>query len=126
VLAAVSIDARQTLGKHGEDLACRELRRRGYVILDRRYRTRMGEIDIVAQHEEATVFVEVKARRDGRFGGAAAAVTPWKQRRMVAMAVDYMARRRLLNRPCRFDVVTVEIGDGPVCVEVYTHAFEAY
>jgi putative endonuclease len=125
VPAAVSSDARQTLGKRGEELACRELRRRGYAILDRRYRTRMGEIDIVARHREATVFVEVKARRDGRFGGAAAAVTPWKQRRLALMAVDYLARRRWLDRPCRFDVVTVEIGEGRICVEVYTHAFDA-
>jgi putative endonuclease len=121
----MSSDARQALGKRGEELACRELGRRGYAILDRRYRTRMGEIDIVARHGEATVFVEVKARRDGRFGGAAAAVTRWKQRRMAAMAVDYMARRGLLDRPCRFDVVTVEIDDGRVRVEVYPHAFEA-
>ena len=123
--AAVSINTRQTLGKYGEDLACRELRQRGYAILDRRYRTRFGEIDIVARHGEVTVFVEVKARRDGRFGGAAAAVTPWKQRRLVAMAVDYMARRRLIDRACRFDVVTVEVNEGRVCVAVYTGAFEA-
>jgi putative endonuclease len=121
----MSVDARQTLGKRGEELACRELRRRGYAILDRRYRTRMGEIDIVARHDGATVFVEVKARRDSRFGGAAAAVTPWKQRRMMAMALDYMARRRLLGGPCRFDVVTVEFDEGGVRVEVYAHAFEA-
>src|SRR5262245_59143491 len=88
----VAIDPRQTLGKDGEDLACRELRRRGYAILERRYRTRFGEIDIVARQGETTVFVEVKARDGGEFGGAAAAVTPWKQRRLVAMAVDYMAR----------------------------------
>jgi putative endonuclease len=121
----VSIDRRQTLGKDGEDLACRELRRRGYAILERRYRTRWGEIDIVARQGDTTVFVEVKARDGGEFGGAAAAVTPWKQRRLVAMAVDYMARRRLIDRPCRFDVVTVEFDGGRVRVEVYAHAFEA-
>ena len=121
----MSIDRRQTLGKDGEELACRELRRRGYAILDRRYRTRWGEIDIVARHGATTVFVEVKARQGGEFGGAAAAITPWKQRRLVAMAVDYMARRGLIDRPCRFDVVTVEFDEGRARVEVYAHAFEA-
>ena len=85
----------------------------------------MGEIDIVAQQDGVTVFVEVKARRDDRFGGAAAAVTPWKQRRMAAMATDYLARRRLHDRPCRFDVVTVDMDGGEVRVEVYRHAFDA-
>ena len=55
------VDPRQSLGKLGEDLACAELERRGYEILARRYRTRFGEIDIVARHDETTVFVEVKS-----------------------------------------------------------------
>ena len=67
---------RQALGKTGEDLAVDELERRGYAILARRYRTRHGEIDIVARDGETTVFVEVKARATGEFGTAAEAVTP--------------------------------------------------
>jgi len=78
-------DRRQTLGLHGEDLACAELRRRGYAILERRYRTRHGEIDIVAREGEVVVFVEVKTRAGDRFGDGAAAVTGWKQRRIVLM-----------------------------------------
>ena len=61
------------LGIRGEELACRELRRRGYSILARRYRTRHGEIDIVAMDDDVLVFVEVKARSDRRFGGPLAA-----------------------------------------------------
>ena len=67
---------RQALGKTGEDLAVEELERRGYAILARRYRTRHGEIDIVARDGETTVFVEVKARADAECGTAAEAVTP--------------------------------------------------
>ncbi len=67
---------RQELGKSGEDLAVAELERRGYAILARRYRTRHGEIDVVARDGETTVFVEVKARTTGEFGTAAEAVTP--------------------------------------------------
>jgi len=71
----MSTDNRQTLGKLGEDLACAELERRGYAITDRRYRTRFGEIDIVARYGEEIAFIEVKARVGGEFGGGAAAVT---------------------------------------------------
>ena len=116
---------RQSLGIYGEDLACAELTSRGYEIVARRYRTRFGEIDIVARHGADTVFVEVKARDGGAFGGGAAAVTRWKQRRIVEMAVDYIARHRLHDRPCRFDVVVVDVSAGRPCVEVYPHAFDA-
>jgi putative endonuclease len=95
---------RQELGKHGEDVAVRELERRGYAILDRRYRTRHGEIDIVARDGETIVFVEVKARLTGEFGTAAEAVTERKQHRLARMAVEYLARRHLVACQCRFDV----------------------
>src|SRR6185503_7075222 len=96
--AAMTIQ-RQALGKAGEDLAVRELERRGYAILARRYRTRHGEIDIVARDGDTTVFVEVKARATAEFGTAAAAVTPLKQRRLASMALDYLVRNRLTGRP---------------------------
>ena len=116
---------RQSLGILGEDLACRELRRRGYEILERRYRTRFGEIDIVAREGGYTVFVEVKTREGDEFGDGAEAVTEWKQRRVVQMAIDYMARNGLYERPCRFDVVVVNMASGAPDVEVYPHAFDA-
>jgi len=118
-------DRRQTLGILGENLACAELRARGYEILDRRYRTRFGEIDIVARHGGVTVFIEVKTRDGDAFGGGAAAVTAWKQRRITAMATDYIARRHLHDRPCRFDVVVVDVGEARPRVEVFPHAFDA-
>jgi putative endonuclease len=117
------VDPRHDFGKTGEDLACEELCRRGYEILARRYRTRLGEIDIIARHAGALVFVEVKARHGRAFGGGAAAVGTWKRKRIVRMATDYLMRRRLLGQPCRFDVVAVDFEDGRFRVEVYTHAF---
>ncbi len=102
-----------------------ELRRRGYEIIERRYRTRYGEIDIVARDQDVTVFVEVKARGGNDFGGGAAAVTGWKQRRIAKMAMDFLARHRLHDRPCRFDVVTVDVRQGVPSVEVFTHAFDS-
>ena len=117
---------RQNLGKIGEEIAVRELERRGYAILARRYRTRYGEIDIVAQDNETTVFVEVKARATCEFGTAAEAVTPFKQRRLSRMAVDYVARHGLELRPCRFDVVAIDAVGGPSeRVTVYANAFDS-
>src|ERR1044072_8890580 len=115
-------DNRQSLGKSGEALACWELGRRGYAILERRYRSRFGEIDIVARSNQTIVFVEVKTRAGDDFGGGAAAVTPWKQRRVAQMAVDYLSRHQLHNQPCRFDVVTVDMKDSGPEVIVYEHA----
>jgi putative endonuclease len=119
----VAGDPRQRLGKSGEDLACAELERRGYAILARRYRTRYGEIDIVARDAGVIVFAEVKARVTDRFGRPAEAVTRQKQRRIARMAVDFLARHRLQDGPCRFDVVTVEWSGERPRVEIYRNAF---
>jgi putative endonuclease len=103
---------RVLLGKAGEDLACRELRRRGYTVIARRYRTRAGEIDIVARDGETVVFVEVKARTTGRFGAPQEAVTWRKRARLRHLAADYLSRHNLADSPCRFEVVAVTIGAG--------------
>ncbi len=116
---------RQSLGKAGEDLACRELERRGYAISARRYRTRFGEIDIVADDHGVIVFVEVKARRSSRYGSAAEAIPIRKRRRIGAMALDYLAWTQALNRRCRFDVVAIDrIGSPDVEVQVIRDAFQ--
>jgi putative endonuclease len=117
--------ARTALGKTGEDLACGELERRGYVILARRWRQRGGEIDIIAKDGPTTVFVEVKARDGRRFGEGSEAVTARKQRRIVQLALHYLARHHLLDRPCRFDVVSIAVDRVPPAVEVFQNAFDA-
>ena len=119
----MSSDRRQSLGELGENLACEELRRRGYAILERRYRTRYGEIDIVARHGDVLVFVEVKARMGDAFGTGAEAVTGYKQRRVRQMAADFLVRRRLRDRPCRFDVVSIAVGDAGARIEVIPGAW---
>ena len=118
--------ARQQLGILGETLAVDELTRRGYAILERRYRTRHGEIDIVAEHQGTLVFVEVKAREDVKCGTAAEAVTRIKQRRIVSRAVEYLARNNLGERRCRFDVVAIDhAGSAQQQITVYADAFDA-
>ena len=121
----VMTDARATLGKLGEDLACLELERRGYEILERRYRRRGGEIDIIARDGATLVFVEVKAREGDDFGDGADAVTARKRRHMTAIALDYMARAGSVERPCRFDVVSIRFDRRPPAIELFRNAFDA-
>ena len=120
--------ARQTLGKLGEDLACRELQRRGYAIVARRFRVRSGELDIVARDGGTLVFVEVKARAGRRFGEAAEAVTPMKQLRLTRLASEYLVRQHLPECACRFDVVAIhfdDIDDRTPDIQVIQNAFDA-
>ena len=119
-------DATVALGISGENLACDALSRQGYAILARRYRTRIGEIDIVAMDGPTLVFVEVKTRTSDDYGVPAEAVTWRKQRRIVTMARWYLSEHRLHGGLCRFDVVTVLCRRGllPV-VEVVKNAFMA-
>jgi putative endonuclease len=115
---------RVAFGKIGEDLACRELQRRGYEILARRYRRRGGELDIVARDGATLVFVEVKTRGGCAFGEPVDAVTPMKRRRMGQIAIEYVMRQRLDGCPCRFDVVSVAIDAGVANIEVFKNAFD--
>jgi putative endonuclease len=115
--------ARQIFGLRGEELACDELARRGYTIVERRYRTRAGELDIVARHRDYVVFIEVKARSDASFGEPEEAVTEQKQQKMVWMATDYLTRHGLHDVPCRFDVVAINSEVEPANVVVIEDAF---
>lgn len=117
--------ARQDFGKTGEDLATAELERRGYAILARRYRTRYGEIDIVARDGETLVFVEVKARASADRGTALDAITPQKRRRLTMMAADYLARHAVEEVACRFDIVAIDGVEGELRVVVCPDAFGA-
>ena len=87
--------ARLRPGEAGESLACRHLEGKGYVILKRNYRCRSGEVDIVARHGEATVFVEVKARSGRSHGQGYEAVTFGKRRRLIRAArpINSMSER---------------------------------
>ncbi len=116
---------RQAFGKTGEDLAVAELERLGYAVLARRYRTKHGEIDIVARDGETTVFVEVKARTTAEFGTAAEAVTRRKQLQLASMARDYLSRSHLTDAPCRFDVVAIDGVGASAVITLYPNAFGA-
>jgi putative endonuclease len=114
---------RQRLGMAGETMACEALEKLGYTIIERRYRTRFGEIDIVARDRGTVVFVEVKTKTDCTFSDPVESVTKQKQRRLVSMAEQYAAYHRLDTTPCRFDVVTVDTSAAPPKITHYKDAF---
>ena len=91
-------------GAAAEELAAVFLEGRGLRIVERNYRCRFGEIDLVARSGTVLVFVEVRARQSEAFGGAAGSITAAKRRRLVAAARHYLAKHRV-SRACRFDVV---------------------
>ena len=82
-------------------------------------------MDIIARDGSTMVFVEVKARCGNEFGEAAEAVTALKRRRMAHLALDYMVRHRLFGCACRFDVVSIQVGNGEPVIELYQNAFDA-
>ncbi len=117
---------RQLVGKAGEDLACRELQRRGYAVLARRYRTRFGEIDIVCEDQKTVVFVEVRARRSRKYGEAIETISLRKRRKIGAMALDYLAWTNRVDHRCRFDVVAIDgLGTTTETIRIVTDAFMA-
>lgn len=96
-------------GAQAEEKAARFLEGLGYAILDRNFRSKMGEIDIIARDGETVVFVEVRARSGRGFGSPAETVTHLKQRKIIKTAAFYSQIKRL-DCPLRFDVVSIEAG----------------
>ena len=115
---------KKTLGQQGEEIACRYLKEKGYDVLERNFRCRAGEIDIVASEGGDLVFVEVKARSSRIFGDPAEAVTPRKQRQISKAALCYLEKHKYVGS-ARFDVVALVLHHKrePI-IEVIRHAFE--
>ncbi len=118
---------RKTLGQRGEDAAARYLRRRGYKILARGDRSGPGELDLVMLDHGTIVFIEVKTRKSQDVGRPEEAVDQQKQRRLTRLAVTFLKRHQLLDRPARFDVVAVIWPDDrrSPTIEHIKNAFEA-
>ena len=97
----------QIIGQAGEDAALAYLQQHGLSLLQRNFRCKGGEIDLVMREQATLVFVEVRKRAVGMHGGAAASVTPAKQRRLIIAAQIYLQRFRM-PPACRFDVVAID------------------
>ena len=117
-------DERKSLGRAGEDLAERYLKRQGYAVVERNYRCPLGEIDLIALDNRVVVFVEVKTRRVDTSGAPLESVNAVKQRRLKRAALHYLNRYRLHDRDVRFDVVGISLGSNPSSVRHVRHAFD--
>ncbi len=118
---------RRRIGERGEALALEYLAKKGYAPVQRNYRTRYGEIDLVVCHEETLVFVEVKLRRGTGFGDPLEAVTPGKQAKIRLVAEQYLASQgedfAASFDELRFDVVAILLGTGKPKVRHVEDAF---
>lgn len=112
-------------GQLAEQQASEYLNCQGLKLVQRNYRCRSGEIDLIMQSDNTLVFVEVRFRSDSSFGGAAASVDRHKQQKLLVAAQHYLQKHRAFNRPCRFDVVAVLPGKhGELKFEWIKNAFE--
>lgn len=115
----------QRVGAEGEELAAAFLKRAGYRIVERNFRCKGGEADIVARDGKTLVFVEVKTRRSMTYGPPQLAVTSFKQRQISKAALTWLAKNRLQDAPARFDVVAVMLhADGTHRIEHIVNAFD--
>jgi len=117
-------EARLALGAWGEDQAVEYLRQQGIKIIERNFRTLVGEIDIIARHKSVLLFVEVKTRRSNAFGTPQEAVGPRKQRQIIRTAQWYLQNHKNIKLQPRFDVVAILCqSDGTALI---THLPDAF
>lgn len=115
------------IGTLGEDVAAAFLEKRRYRILERNFRCKGGEVDIIARDpgDKSLVFIEVKARKDLSYGVPQLAVTPFKQRQVSKAALTWLSKKRLHDRNARFDVIAILLADdGGHKIEHIVNAFE--
>lgn len=98
------------LGRKGEIEACKYLIKEGYTILEKNYKTHVGEIDIIAIENETICFVEVKTRSSSDYGAPSEAVNEKKQYKYYKVAEEYLLKKGKMDSLCRFDVVEIEDG----------------
>jgi len=118
------LNKRQKFGEQSESLAVWYLKKNGYKILEQNYRTKLGEIDIIAQEKKTIVFVEVKSRRSIRYGSPKWAVTPKKQRKISMVALYYLKTTNQMDAGARFDVVAITSNRDQPQIEIVKNAFE--
>lgn len=112
------------LGKRGEEAAAGLLKDNGYRILIRNYRTKLGEIDIIATDKDTICFIEVKTRQSDRFGLPSEAISESKQRQISKTALTFLKEKNLLDKKARFDIVSVLYSKDKPRLDLIKDAFE--
>lgn len=112
------------LGRSGEEAAVVLLKEKGYKILIRNYKTRLGEIDIIARDKDTLAFIEVKTRQSERFGLPQESVSITKQRQISKAALVFLKENDLLEKKARFDVVSVLYSKDKPQLDLIKNAFE--
>lgn len=113
------IDSRKQTGQHGESVACAHLEEAGYTIVDRNWRCKVGEIDIIASRAGLLIFVEVRTRyAGGRFGTAAESVDRRKQLKVTTTAQFYLRQHNQSVMPVRFDVIAITLEGNDIVKEL--------
>jgi putative endonuclease len=114
---------KKEIGRKGEALAQKFLKKKGYHILMQNYICKLGEMDIIAREKDTLVFVEVKTRTSMAFGPPQLAVNETKQRQLSKVALHFLAEHHLEEAKARFDVVAILLGD-PGEIELIRDAFD--
>lgn len=117
-------NTKQILGREGERIAEQYLEKKGYKLIERNYRCRGGELDLIALDRRVVVFVEVKTRTGPGYGSPVEAVAFHKQQRMIRAAQVFLSEKKLHQRDARFDVVGISWLAGEPVVEHIENAFE--
>jgi putative endonuclease len=117
---------RKRLGHQGESAALSFLQTHGFTIIETNYRTKMAEIDIIAQDNDCICFIEVKARRSIKKGLPKESVTRSKQKKIILGASYYLKQKKQMNSRVRFDVVEVYMLNGKININLIKNAFQAF
>jgi len=115
---------KKELGKKGEEVALRFLKKKGYRIMETNYVCKMGEMDLIAKEKDTLVFIEVKTRTSTMFGPPQLAVTKFKQRQLSKVALNFLKQNKLEDVKARFDVVAILIGQRGEEIELIRDAFD--
>jgi putative endonuclease len=115
---------KKELGKKGEEVALRFLKRKGYRIIETNYVCKLGEMDLIAKEKDTLVFIEVKTRTSMMFGPPQLAVNPSKQRQLSKVALNFLKEKKLEDVKARFDVVAILLGQKGEEIELIRNAFD--
>ena len=115
---------KKEIGQKGENLAVEYLQKLGYKVLERNYRCKLGEVDIIALNNDTLVFIEVRTRSSLDFGLPQESINRRKRHQISKVALEFMLRKKMKNIPARFDVVAISLEPGKEKVDHIKDAFE--